>query len=370
MSVKYEIQILDALSNQLDHVVDWISLDYVRAVNAVGTLKLVLDGDYNTDLLKLDGRILVWRNVDGRSYIDTDTAWLIREVDDILDDKGAKVIEVTAFSANELLTRRVIAYDAGTAQASASSEAVDDLMKRVVIQNLGACAAGTQRDISTYLSVAACTTQGPSTNGDFARDNVFKLFQDFCKDAYEGGSAVYFDVVTPDYDSLEFRTYRDYRGIDHTFPDGITPVVLSPERGNLKDIVRSYDYTKEITYVYAGGQGLKTGREVQTASSSERLNQSPFNRRESFANATSSSEAGVVQDAADAALRAGRPVRSFSGDIESEAPGVKYGVHWAWGDKVTAQYKDVSVDCTVDAIKVSVDKGKEQIKVALRVEED
>lgn len=76
-TVNYEVWLLDPFGNLLDVIDEWLYLKYDRALNNVGSLELGLDGGYpHFDFIKLDGRIVVWRN----GKIDMETSWLIRRI--------------------------------------------------------------------------------------------------------------------------------------------------------------------------------------------------------------------------------------------------------------------------------------------------
>ena len=274
---------------------EWLYLKYDRALNNVGSLELGLDGEYpNFSLAKLDGRIVVWRN----GKLDMETSWLIRRMIKSLDEDGTLGVSIGAFSANEILNRRIVAYDSGTSYANKTGIRADNMMKQVVRENFGGSATNTSRNISTYFEVEADTGLGPVLTKAFAWNNTMDVIQDISLTTISAGSAVYFDVVSPVYSTFEFRTYRAQRGIDHTFPNGQNPVILSPERGNLTSVLRSFDYSDEVTYVYAGGAGFNQFQFVATASSIDRINQSPLNRREMFLSSVGIAQ--VVRDDADA----------------------------------------------------------------------
>lgn len=367
MTADYTIWLTDSTGVILDIIDDWLLLRYVRALNAIGMLSLILDGNYNISFLKVDGRIIVWRNVDGKSYIDTDTVWLIRGITRRLEPNGTETIIANAVSANEILSRRIVAEDSDTGQAD-KSDLADDMMKEIVAESLGS-SASTDRDISTYLSIESDTSQGPTVSKEFAKRNVFDVLLEISETTVQAGSPVYFDILAPTHDTLEFRTYRGLRGVDHSFPGGLNPIVLSPDRGNLADIVREYNYQDEITYVYCGGQGVGGAQVFEIAVSSDRINTSVLNRREVFVNAAAARDRFAVLDEAKTALRAGRPKRTFQGQL-LDAPGTKYGVNWGFGDKVTAEFRGESLDCTVDGIEVVFQQGRETIRASLRVVEE
>ncbi len=359
--ITYEVWLLDPQGNLLDVIDDWLYLKYNRALNNIGSLELGLDGGYpNFNFIKLDGRIVVWRN----GKIDMETSWLIRRIIKTLDEDGTLGISAGAFSANEILTRRIVAYDGGTTYSDKVDQAADDMMKQVIRQNFGTSASDTNRDISTYLSVAAFTSQGPILNKSFAWNNVLDVIQDISLTTISGGSPVYFDIVTPAFNTFEFRTYRAQRGTDHTFPNGQNPVILSPDRGNLTSVLRSFDYSNEATYVYAGGAGFNQFQFVATASSSDRIGQSPLNRREIFI--SSGGIAQTVIDDAAAGLRESRPERIFQGKLVNVPGTTEYGIHWNFGDLVTVEFEGESINCSIDAVSIEVSEGNEDIIATLR----
>lgn len=366
MAVTYEIWLLDSLGNTLDIIDEWLYLKYDRSLNNVGSLELGLDGNYpNFDFIKLDGRIVVWR--DGK--IDTETTWVTRRIIKTLDSDGTLSISIGAFSANEILSRRIVAYDDGTSQSDKTNLAADNMMKQVVRENFSGSATDANRNISTYFTVESDTSQGPTTSKSFAWNNVLDVTQDISLTTISAGSSVYFDVVSPTYNTFEFRTYRAQRGLDHRFPGGTNPVILSPERGNLVSVVRQFDYSGEGNYVYAGGAGFNQFRYVATASSSERINESPINRREIFINAQDAI-AQAVDDTASAALRENRPKRTFSAQLVNVPDATEYGVHWNFGDLVTVEFDGETIDCSIDAVQIRVEDGEETITATLRALEE
>lgn len=366
MATTYEIWLCDAFGNLLDVVDDWQFLRYNRSLNNIGTLELGIDGDYpNFSFIKLDSRVVVWR--DGQ--IDTETTWLIRRVIRTLDEEGVRGISIGAVSANEVINRRIVAYDEGTSYASKSNMAADNMMKQIMRENFSGSATNTARNISTYLSIEADTGLGPSISRDFAWNNCMDVIQDISQYTITAGSAVYFDVVSPAYNTLEFRTYRTRRGLDHTFPGGINPVILSPDRGNLTSVMRSFDYTNEATYVYAGGQGYQQFRYIGSASSSDRIGQSPLNRIELFINSAQNAGTTAVDSDANAALRENRPKRVFQGELVNVPGSTEYNIHWKWGDAVTVEFESEVINCTIEAIQVEVQNGTERILATLRAEE-
>lgn len=358
----YSVQIQSSVGDTIDLIDDWLHLTYTRAVAGIGGLELTLDGDYPLDYISVDGRILVYRN----GHLEIDAPWLIRKWLKSLDEQGTKTLTVYAVSANELLTRRIVAYPSGASQSS-KSDYPDNVMKAIIRENFGSSASDTNRSVASYLSVDTDASQGISISKSFSRDNVFEVLQEITQTTITDGSAIYFDVVGAS--SLQFRTYPTFRGIDHTFPNGLNPVTFSPEMGNLSTVNLSFDRSQEVTFVYAGGSGSGAGRLIQTACSVDRLGESVFNRREYFRDVSSTSATATLQAEAKGELRNGRPVRTFDAQILS-TEATQYGVHWGLGDAITAVFDGDSFNCTIDSVTVTVADSKEEISATLRVEED
>lgn len=347
----------------------WHSLHYRRPVNAVGALTLTLSAAFPVDMIALDSRIEVWRRpaATGPLALDTETIYFVRGITKRVDMRGERTYEINAVSAVELLARRIVAYAAASAQASKSGMAADTMIREIVLENLGSSATDTARSIATSLAVAAAAGTGPSVTKAFARRNVLRVCQEIAQAAADLGTPVYFDIVAPMPNTLEFRTYVGVRGSDHSYPSGINPVRLSTNAGTLTDVTRSYDYSDEATYVYAAGKGQESAREIATASSTTRMAASPFNRRELLIENSNATGTALV-DEARAGLYAHRPRRIFRGTIVN-APGAIYGQHWGLGDKVSAELDGEVIPCRIDMVDVRVEDSEETIKADLRAEE-
>lgn len=346
---------------------DFVKLEYSRAVNQAGAIKLVLPPTFDRTLIQVDSWLAVWRRITSLEYLDTETIYFVRGIKPILRSDGQELFEVSGVSALELLGRRVIAYEAGTSFTQKAG-ATDNIIKAIIRENLGSTATDSNRNLSTYLSVQADLGQGPSASKSFTRRNVLQTAQEIAQDSIQAGSAVYFDVVMSGGSSLEFRTYRGVRGIDHTAPSGLNPVILSPNFGNLTDVERAYDYTDETTFVYAGGLGSGSSREIATACAITRIGISPFNRREVLADGRQAASTNELQNEARAALRQSRPYRTFTATLVN-TPATAYGLHWGFGDAATAEFDNEIVNVTIDAVTVTVEGGKETIRVELRTVE-
>ena len=137
--------------------------------------------------------------------------------------------------------------------------------------------------------------------------------------------------------------------------------MFSPEWGSLDDATVTYDHTQEENYVYAGGQGERSDRDVQEVSDTSLINASPWGRREGFKDARNEETSAAVLDAANDRLIARRPFVTFTGRL-LDIDNMRYGLDWFLGDKVTASVFGQQYDGVIRAVHVKVDRtGEERI---------
>lgn len=346
----FEVWLDTPTGSRLANLDKLISLELVHVANDYGVIALEIPGDYD-DLIRLDGIVEVWFR--GR----LESAGFIRKMT-YYDNGGAERTKLIAYDGNYILTSRIIAYAAGTAQAGMTDQA-DDMLKEIVNDNLLADAA-LARDISGLnLTKAANTSAGATITKGFSWRPLLNVCQDIAAASGELDKTigkVYFEFV-PKFVSRsqmgwQFQTFTGQRGIDHSMSGG-DPVYIGKDWGNLISPVLEYDHTDEVNYVYSGGQGEASARNVNEVYDEDRYNASVWNRREAFADARNeSSEDGVTAKGYDR-LNEGRPVRTFSGQI-LDSPAARYGVHWGFGDKLTCEYRGVHYDVLVNAVSISL----------------
>lgn len=367
-SAAYSLYLSDPFGVRLADASNFISLKYTRIVNDIGTATLVLPGDFNPLFIRApDGRLEIWRRLPGssREVLETETTWLIKKVTNERDDDGRETIIIEADTPLCLLREpgRFVNYNADAVPRTEGT--ADNLMKAIVLDNAGVDATDTARSLFPYLTVAASLALAPSITKKMAWRDVLKTLQEIANATTEAGTYLAFDIVAPTPDTLQFRTYVGQRGVDHRFPSGLNPVIISPDFGNMGEYTLSTDWRNEITYAKAGGRGEGAARLTAEAEDTARIGQSPFGLREKFVQATQYETTTGLQAEAEAVVRQGRPRQLFRGKI-LDVPDTRYGVHWAWGDYVTVQAAGQSFDARIDAIEVTVARGKETISAWVR----
>jgi hypothetical protein len=266
----------------------------------------------------------------------------------------------------DLLKRRIVDYPAGNAMATVTSGVADDSIKRIIRENLGASATDTTRDLtSAGLSVAANTAQGAAVVYSFPWRNVLSVCQAIAEASREAGTAVYFDIEPTVSTNLTFtfQTYPTRRGSDRT-----SSTLVGYDIGNMASPSLDEDYTSEVNWCRAGGQGEEADRMTATSQDTERSGASVWARAEYFQDARHLTTSAALTDAADARVSAGRPRLRFEGTLVS-TPSTLYGRDWGHGDTLSCVYAGRQFDADIRGVRVEVDiSGNETIEAKLEAD--
>jgi hypothetical protein len=371
VSIFTTFRLSDPLGNHLIEIANYASFHYVLncAPGNIGVLELELPRSFNTALLRRDGRIGAWRAISGRPpYLDNGAIYLIETV-----RYKATSTFVRAYHATGLLGRRIVAYAAGSSYASKNAAPADNLIKTIWAENAGASISSadrdgveTQADISAYVTTQANLSAGASIAKAFARRNVLTVAQELAEASTTAGTYLTFEIYAPTESTLELRTYTTQRGVDRRASTA-SPIILREQAGVLENATLEIDYRDEKTFVVAGGQGEGTQRLIATALDTGRMGASPFGRIEKFADMSNVADSAALQDDADADLRYGRPVITFTGDL-IETPALTRGIQFDLGDQVTAEDPQTrqQYDVRLDRVSESMDSNGRKTTIALR----
>lgn len=375
MNIVYSCRIADALGTPLDEVSNFVdnpdgggaALDYALSAGGIGALLLTLPAGYPTSNLQLDGRVGVWRSINGRPpTLDGDAIFLIRKW-----RYSNEATTITAYHANSLLKRRIIAYFTGTSYTSKAAAAAGNQIKAFVSQNMGSGIVGadrigveTQADLSALLTLQANLGDGVSIAAQDAYANLYDLVKAISNASTQAGTYMVAEIIAPTERTLQLRTYAGQRGIDHRVSSG-QPVILSEDTGSLTNCVLEIDRSQEVTVAICAGVGPGTNRITATSVDTARMGESPFNRIEAFGDYTTISDAAVLQDKADALVRGGQPRIEFTADVV-DTDALTRGIDYDYGDLVTASFQGNQYDCRLDIIGVTVGGGKQQSRARVR----
>jgi hypothetical protein len=367
----HEVWLCNPYGHRLTVIDNLIEFKIVRVVNSPSYCSVTIPSDFDDRFettIGVDYMVEFWRSpAEGGKQLET--VFFVREIIYEEDVKGVDTITLTGPDGIDLLNRRIVAYDAGTSQTQKTDNA-DDMMKEIVRENLGSSATDSDRDLSGIdFTVAKDDTAGPSITKGFAWRNVLSVLQELSAISEEAGTNLYFDIVPIIINmgvGFEFRTFIDQPGQDRTY-DTNNAIIFSKEWGNLEEPVLTFDYDKEINYVYGGGQGEEADRYITEQSDATRIGNSIWNRREGFVDARNESTQTAVQNKTKGALREGQPQARFTANL-LDTPQARYGVDWSFGDKVEISYAGLQFQGIVRALKIEMKRGgEEEIKVKVEV---
>lgn len=381
MTTFYSVRVADALGNYQTTVANFVeaeghALDYALNVGRIGVLQLTIPATFRPDLFTpdrlLDGRFGVWRSINGRTpKLDGDAIFLAR-----IFEYTANATIITAFHVNELFARRIVAYAAGTTYTSKAAVAADNQIKTFIKENMGTSIVGadrdgaeTQADISSYVSVAANLAAAASIAMAAARRNLLDVVTELGQASTTNSTYLTTEIVDDGAGNLQARTYTTARGVDRG-STSTAPLVVSEENGRLKNARLTLDYSREVTFAIAGGMMEGTARLIATASDATRLAMTPLNRREQFVDMSNINDVTQLQNAADAAVRNGRPTRTLTGDLQ-ETPSFTRGIHYDLGDILigvhprSRQQFDVRLDAIHEVVSPSARRSEAQFRGVL-----
>lgn len=351
----YKINYRDPYGNLLEVFKQFERLEYVRKENEIGVMNIRLPRSIPKSILRPDARMEIWRNVGATNKLVGNTTWFLEDW-----EINSQYMDLTAYDANWIIDGAIVDYNAGTTDASCTAEAADDAMKRILRHNLS---TGTSTAIlvglSPYLTIEADVTQAPTTTKDFSRRNCLRLLQEMAQESREKGTYLSFDIEYVDSGQLTFKTYTGQRGFDHGRDSG-SPVIMSERSKSLGDVSYTEKHGREKTYVLAGGQGQEDARMVERVQDDTRYYRSPFGMRKLWLDARMCSTSDSLMAEANAELEANQPEIKLTGRVV-DTDGLRFGIHYDFGDIVVAEFEDISIDAHIDTIHVVVQNGYEQI---------
>lgn len=370
IAARWEIWLSDPRGGRLALLDRSLSYYLQRVVNEVGAFQVALPGGVYDHLLRLDGMVEFWR-APWKGRMSLQGVGLIRDFVEADDENGTEYTVIAGPDQNDLLDRRIVAYAAGEAEADKSDPA-DDMILEIARENIGSSAIPGRNISSLAVDIAANRSLGPTVKKKFSWCRMLNVMQDVAEASRQQGTEIYFDmvpkVVSDTIIGFELRTFVGQLGIDRTADTG-NPVFFGKQWGNLQAARYERDYTEEVTYVFAGGQGEESDREIVTLADVSRYAASPWNRREAFADARNEDTTAGVTNKARSVLEEGRPRMRFSGKL-LDTWQARYGVHWGFGDRITAEHRGKQFDGLIRGIKIGkTGKGEEFIEARIEVDE-
>jgi hypothetical protein len=362
--VRYQVDWYDDYGTKTGVFQAFTSLEYVRTENAIGRMVLTIPrGLYNYEDFKVGQIFEIWRDKNGSLELQNETAYFLQDWQFFANAAGEEYIQLYATDANWLLDTAIVYATAGSADAEMTG-IPDNIMKAIVRRQLGETAEAERQKITVAGDVGA---GGASITKAFAYRNVLTVLQELADLANEGGVYLAFDVVRTAPATFQFRTYAGQRGTAHSRTSG-DPRLVGKKYGNFSEARFGTYHSGERNWVLVAGQGEEDARELVVRQNLQRIGASKWNRREYFKDSRDDATTALLEADGDAALNEFRPRQVLTGRLH-DTYGMMYGVHYQFGDILTAEAFGYNVDCHVSSVSVKVDQnGGEQIDVRLRGE--
>lgn len=349
----WQVWINDPYGKRLISADKIISATVVRSINEVGNFSITFPAGEYDKYIDLDSIIEIWitrAHTPKRLFVGFARKFLYWD-----DNDGVEHLQISGPEITEVLRKMIVAYKAGTSKSSKTGYS-DDVCKQIVREALTASSTDTTRSIAGLgFSVASDYSDGASITKGFSYANVLETIQEIASASKEAGSDLYFDILIGDDQTsttFTFQTFIGLMGVDRS-TSGDNRITFSKEDGNLQNSVLTLDYTDEVNYIYAGGQGEGTSRLLIEVSDTDRISKSPWNRRELFVDARDQELESGVTTRANAALNSGKPYKQLEGYL-IDTPNQRFGVEWNFGDKVAIEKNGQTYDAIVKAYKLEL----------------
>ena len=371
---QYKIRLKDVNGNIKAEFDTWRSLSFTHKVNQRGVIRFEIDGeDERITLFALDAQIEVWRR-NPMVALDWYIEWegFIRTTNDGFSQFDNNSFVVYGFSYLDLARRAHIMYDSLQAEATKSAPA-ETVIKEFVNENIGAnalIANGREDDnVLLGLTIEADGAVGSTWDGSEAYENLGSVIAKVSLNSARNNLPVDFDIVGTGDATFEFRTYESQRGLDRTEgnSDGNDEVKFSLGLGNMIVPILSKNRSKEKNVIYALGRGNDDQKQIGKSEDIPAQTSSPWNRVEGTTSAsvtTGDDQSDQLQDAATEQLQQSGFDEQLNFAV-LQIPNSYYGLHYTWGDKITAEYKDSKFDKKIVEARVTVSDnvGGEKIEL-------
>jgi len=373
----YELRLYDQSGSLVAIFDDWLTLNFSRKVNDIGSYTLTFrdNDDTRLDYFELDAQLVIKRRIAGFLDWTKEFHAFHRTPNRYIDSNGVANFDSKGVCYNELLARRIIAYKEGTIRAD-KDDASETVMKEFVAENctgtadltwVGRLNYDAENDVLLYQAgFPNFSVQTDKGNGaEWTGSRPYELLLDVLKDVAEF-SAIDFAVVDNGAASFQFTTYPNQMGTDRN--GSVPPVVFVHAMGNIKDLQYAYDRSSEVNAVIVLGKGDLSTRDTVTRHKPSTQDDSPWNVRETSRSAANYDEdypTHSMNTSGDEVLEEMKGKLDFSFQpLQQES--ALYGVAYFLGDRVTVKYGTLTVDRKIVGVNIAVTEGQgEQVSLDL-----
>lgn len=376
---RYTAQLTDDKGNQIAPLNNLSSLSYTEGFNRINSGSILYRGTFPVKFkdLRRDMIFQIWRKAGDDTSKRLVNAFMLRKWRIWEDNSAVLNVMLKGVDMNDLMRRRIVAYFSESTQAFKVAAPLDNIMKQVIRENLGALSNtdydgnATDRDLtSAGLSVEPDSGKGILLSKAFAwQETVFSVVKQLHDISRVMLPVIHFSIV-PVFASngqvrWEFRTFPDFPSRDLT--DGAIPP-FTVAAGSLSQPSIEFNFMGESTLAYGLSTGFKDTKIVKEVRRENRET-SQWARIETIADASRELTPDAVLSAAESKLNEKRPKTIFKATLLATKQ-TQYGTPKGWvvGDKVPVEWLDFSFDAIIEETSVTYANDKETVKTSVLVE--
>ena len=370
---QYEIWLCHWDGTRLALLDSFLSLEYTRALHNVGAIDLIVPSTFNDSYLIKDYKIMVLRTAPSQSKR-IEGVYLIRKWRRYTDNDNTNYTQISGVCGNDIMKRRIVWAQPGTAEARKTDNACD-LIKKYTRQALaetdcyGLPSSVRRGYIATYFTVQADNGQGASFTKNYEGKVLFDVANGIAGTS-EGrnGVPVWWYVYPVSASMYQLRTYLNLMGQDLS-----SRITLTPDFA-MANGSHEWDGTDEFNMVVGAGGPIGYGtypdyRKMEYAYNRSSIYDSPFAWREKFLDLGNEEDYDEIANSCyEDVMDADNLAREIFDCDLIELDVFRYGRDWDLGDKVGLNYRGLSMDAVVKTVHVKVDKT-ERVRVYFKIDQ-
>lgn len=346
-------------------------LEYTRTLHNVGVLNLTMPSTFDVGLLQDDYKVEIWRGLPGIPKR-LENVFLSRGSVKSTDEKGTDQALIVGVDGNDILKRRFVWAQPGSAQARKTGYAgniLKEYVSEAIAQSVcyGATSSSKRADIADYLTVQADNDDGESFTKNYEYKTLFDVANGICNTSTGRETPMWWLVYPVSRYEYQLRCYETLMGQDLT-----GQVTISPVYG-MAEARHEYDASEEFNMVVGAGGKIGLGsypdyRKMEYAYNQARVYDNPFSWRERFLDVGDEPDYLQIIDECydEVSDEENVPSEVFSCKLE-EMESFRYGRDWDLGDKVRLSYRGLQLDAVIKTVYIKVEKT-EEVWVQFKIE--
>lgn len=384
MHPSHTVYLCDYYGRRLALLDGWDSLQYSRATNGTGKLRIDVPASVGWSDINIGQWIEVWREPRRGYASKLEGLYSINKLPRAQNRSRGRFTSIQGVIATATLDFHIVTANKAQSWSLKSNMPADNIMKVFVRENFGVDADTARTGLGffpntaggrSWTSLLGFTVQpdyslAPVQTVEGAGIRILEVLNSIVKSAAEDEAnpcRLFFDLVPTGLNEqfgLQFRTYKDLRGIDRGLSSA-TPLIL-PSYTCFGDIEMDRDHEREVNQVYAATNGDNAARTIYAYTDQARRYLHPYNLREEFIDAGPYPDDTVARQKSYKKLREGKPTVRFRADFLPN-PAYAYNIDFFYGDKMGVELWGDLYEVVYEGFDNTVTAKGEELKMRLEV---